>query len=133
MLGDPRKLVPTDLKKYREYADWLQKMNNLYDIMSFRQDLSGFGEPKEGSWDGFQRINTDTKTGGIIGVFRHGSLESKRKVTINYLEPDKNYEIRTIVGKLISTASGKDLNTKGFEWEFANAYSGELFEVSIKK
>ena len=133
MLGDPRKLTPSDLKKYREYADWLQKMNNLYDIMSFRQDLPGFGEPKEGSWDGFQRINTDTKVGGIIGVFRHGSMESKRKVTLNYLDPSENYEVRTIAGKLISTASGKELNTNGFEWELDGAYSGELFEVSIKK
>ena len=133
MLGDPRKLSPADLNKYREYADWLQKMNNLYDIMSFRQDLPRFGEPKEGSWDGFQRINTDTKAGGIIGVFRHGSFESKRKVTINYLDPEKTYDIRTIAGKLISTASGKDLNTKGFEWALDGTYSGELFEVSIKK
>jgi alpha-galactosidase len=108
-------------------------MNNLYDIMSFRQDLPGFGEPKEGSWDGFQRINTDTRAGGIIGVFRHGSMESKRKVTINYLDTDKTYEIRTIAGKLISIASGKDLKTKGFEWELEGAYSGQLFEVSIKK
>ena len=133
MLGDPRKLAPADLKKYREYADWIQKMNNLYDIMSFRQDLPGFGEPKEGSWDGFQRINTDTKAGGIIGVFRHGSMEPKRKVTINYLDPEKTYEIRTIDGKLISTSSGKELNTKGFEWELEGTYSGELFEVSLKK
>ena len=75
MLGDPRKLSETDLKKYRGYADWLQQMEAKYDIMSFRQDLPGFGEPMEGMWDGFQRINTETKDGGIIGIFRHGSVE----------------------------------------------------------
>ena len=133
MLGDPRKLSPTDLKKYREYADWLQNMNNKYDIMSFRQDLPGFGEPKEGSWDGFQRINTDTNAGGIIGVFRHGSSETKRKVTVNYLDPVKTYEIRTLSGKLIVTASGKELNSSGFECVLDGVYSGELFEVSVKK
>jgi len=42
MLGDPRKLSETDLKKYRGYADWLQKMEHNYSIMNFRQDLPGF-------------------------------------------------------------------------------------------
>jgi|GEM_PF-3095071 alpha-galactosidase len=36
--------------------------------MSYRQDLANFGEPMEGHWDGYQRINFDTKSGGIIGV-----------------------------------------------------------------
>lgn len=49
MLGDPRKLNSEDLKRYRAYADWLHLMQNKYDIMSYRQDLNGFWEPKEGS------------------------------------------------------------------------------------
>ncbi len=73
MLGDPRKLSGPDLKTYRTYADWLQAMQTNYDFMSYRQDLAGFGEPMDGRWDGFQRINTDSKQGGIIGVFRHGA------------------------------------------------------------
>jgi len=129
MLGDPRKLSPADLKKYRSYADWLQKMESMYGMMSFRQDLPGFGEPKEGSWDGFQRINTETKTGGIIGVFRHGSLESKRKITINYLDPDKTFQVISMAGKVITAAKGKDLNNTGFEWIISDIYAGELFEI----
>lgn len=129
MLGDPRKLSPDDLKKYRSYADWLQKMESSYDMMSFRQDLPGFGEPKEGSWDGFQRFNTDTKSGGIVGVFRNGSRESKRKITINYLDPAKKYQVITMTGNVITTANGNDLNTNGFEWESSEIYSGELFEI----
>lgn len=129
MLGDPRKLSPADLKKYRSYADWLLEMESRYDVMSFRQDLPGFGEPKEGFWDGFQRINTDTKTGGIIGIFRHGSVESKRKITINYLDPVKTYQVTSMAGKVITTAKGKNLNTNGFEWIINDVYAGELFEI----
>ena len=55
--------------------------------MSYRQDLPGFGEPMEGMWDGFQRINTDSKQGGIIGVFRHGAAETKRQVTVTASRP----------------------------------------------
>lgn len=129
MLGDPRKLSPTDLKKYRAYADWLQLMQTKYDVMSYRQDLPYFGEPSEGNWDGFQRINTDTKTGGIVGVFRHGAIETKRTVTVRYLEPAATYEVRFMDGTLLTTITGEQLNSKGFEVNLPGLYSGELFEL----
>lgn len=130
MLGDPRKLNPEDFKKYRAYADWLQSAQIKYDIMSYRQDLPGFGEPQEGMWDGFQRINTDTKEGGIIAVFRHGAIESKRIVTINHLDPAKSYKVKSMDGKVVASLTGKELNTKGFEIQLNELYSGELFEIT---
>lgn len=132
MLGDPRKLSVTDIKKYRGYADWLQQMEGKYGIMSYRQDLPGFGEPMEGMWDGFERINTEAKNGGIIGIFRHGSVESKRIVTVNYLDPDKTYEVKGLDGKFIETLSGKELKEKGFTVDLEGLYSGELFEIGLK-
>jgi alpha-galactosidase len=132
MLGDPRQLSATDLKKYRGYADWLQLMENRYQIMSYRQDLAYFGEPAEGSWDGFQRINTETKKGGIIGVFRHGARDSKKNVTINYLDPLKTYQVKSMDGKLITILTGAQLKDKGFDVTINDSYSGELFEVNIK-
>jgi len=133
MLGDPRKLSETDLKKYRSYSDWLQKMESNYSIMSYRQDLPGFGEPMEGMWDGFQRINTDSKKGGIVGIFRHGSMETKRVVTVNYLDPEKTYEVKSSDGKVIETMTGKDLKEKGFFVDLNELYSGNLYEISENK
>lgn len=130
MLGDPRKLSAPDLKQYRAYADWLQAMENKHHIMSYRQDLPGFGEPMEGLWDGFQRINTDTKQGGLIGVFRHGAAEKTRQVTVNYLEPKRTYQIKTIDGKLMTTLTGETLQTTGFPVSLDKPYDGELFEVT---
>jgi len=132
MLGDPRKLSATDLKKYRGYADWLQKMEHNYSIMNFRQDLPGFGEPMEGMWDGFQRINTETKSGGIIGIFRHGSVETKRIVTVKYLDPEKTYEVKEINGKVVTSLTGNELNEKGFIVELLGLYSGDLYEICLK-
>jgi alpha-galactosidase len=131
MLGDPRNLSETDLKKYRAYADWLQLMEKKYGIMSYRQDLPGFGEPMEGSWDGFQRINSDLKNGGIIAVFRQGSKENERTVTINYLDPLKIYKVKTMDGKELCTMTGKDFSLRGFETSLNEFYSGELFEVTV--
>jgi alpha-galactosidase len=132
MLGDPRKLTESDLKTYRGYADWLQLMESKYSIMSYRQDLPGFGEPMEGMWDGFQRINTETKAGGIIGVFRHGAIDSKRTVIVNWLDTSKSYNVRSMGGKSLATLTGEELKSKGFEIELEGLYSGELFEISVK-
>jgi alpha-galactosidase len=132
MLGDPRQLSAPDLKKYRAYADWLQLMQNKYDMMNFRQDLPGFGEPQEGHWDGFQRINTDTKNGGVIAVFRHGATENKRLVTVRYLDPVAIYEVRFMDGKPLATLTGDQLKTKGFELNLNELYSGELLEIRKK-
>jgi alpha-galactosidase len=129
MLGDPRQLNEADLKKYRGYADWLQAMEEKHGIMSFRQDLAGFGEPMEGHWDGFQRINTDTKSGGIVGVFRHGSVDTKRRIVVKYLDPESLYYIKTIEGKILFKIKGGDLSEKGFEVALEEKYAGELLEV----
>ncbi len=131
MLGDPRKLSAADLATYRGYADWLQLMAKKYDIMSYRQDLKPFGEPAEGSWDGFQRINTENKTGGIVGVFRHGATETKRRIFVAALDPLKHYRVKTMLGKTILILTGEQLNTKGFEIELKGLYSGELLEIEI--
>jgi alpha-galactosidase len=108
-------------------------MERKYNIMSFRQDLPGFGEPMEGMWDGFQRINTETMTGAIIGVFRHGAVETKRKVTVNYLDPVITYEVKTIAGDLVTTLTGSELREKGFDVDLTGPYSGDLFEIGIKQ
>lgn len=129
MLGDPRKLTEAALVKYRGYADWLQQMQSRHDFMSYRQDLPYFGEPAEGQWDGFQRINTETKSGGIIGVFRHHSPEVQGRIFIAYLDPVARYEVKDMAGKVIAGMSGSDFMNKGFELRLDVEYDGQLFEV----
>jgi len=131
MLGDPRALADNDLKLYRKYADWLQVMEDKHQVMSFRQDLMGFGEPMEGYWDGFQRINTDSQSGGIVGIFRQGSLDEHRTVRLKYLNPEWIYQIKNISGETIIEISGKDLETVGFRVNLEKDYDGELFEVRM--
>jgi len=83
-------------------------------------------------WDGFQRINTQTKSGGIIGVFRQGAVEDSRLVTVNYLEPSIVYVVKKMDGQVVATLSGKELQDKGFEVKLDKLYDGELFEVALK-
>jgi len=105
-------------------------MEEKHNVMLFRQDLPGFGEPTHGSWDGFQRINTETKSGGIIGVFKQFAPANERWITVKYLDPEKQYEVKLAPsGKIVKTASGKELQNNGFKIVFEDDFQGELYEV----
>lgn len=130
VLGDPRKLSPEKRSEIKKWADWMVKMQEKYDYMSFRQDLPGFGEPAEGSWDGWSRINTDKKNGGIIGIFRHGAKESSRQIFIQNLNPVKTYVIlKAPLGETVETLTGNQLATKGFTVRFGKMFQGDVFEI----
>ncbi len=130
MLGDPRKLNAESQKEFREMAGWLKAMQIRHNIMLFRQDLPGFGEPTHTGWDGFQRFNTETKSGGIIGVFRQNSSVREQWVTLTCLHPDRKYKVVLApFGKLIAEGTGKELREKGFRLVFENQVQGELYEV----
>ena len=131
VLGDPRSLTKEQRARVNTWSNWLRSMQDKYDIMSFRQDLPGFGEPAEGLWDGFQRINSDTQSGGIAGIFRQGSVEDQRRVTIKYLNPAVNYQVTMAPGdSKVITTSGKKLAEEGFTVKFDKTFDGALYEIS---
>ncbi len=131
MLGDPRKMDKEKQQQFKQLANWMRAMENKHQIMLFRQDLPGFGEPEHGSWDGFQRINTETQSGGIVGVFKQFSPVKEHWITVNYLDPEKKYKVtQATTGKLLISASGNELQNKGFKVNFEDDFQGELYEVS---
>ena len=130
VLGDPRLLTHEQRARMKSWADWLRNMQTKHDFMSYRQDLSGYGEPAEGNWDGYQRINSDTRSGGIAGIFRQGSSENQRRVTVRYLDPDSVYQLRKAPeGELIIEMTGKELSEKGFTVSFSKYYDGAIYEI----
>jgi len=132
VLGDPRKLTPLQRADVKKWADWMLSMQKKYDYMSYRQDLPGFGEPAEGSWDGWSRINTDLKNGGMIGLFRQGSKESTRRVFVTNLDPDKQYQILSAPeGTEVGRLSGRELSSVGFSLALTDNYDGRLFEIRM--
>jgi alpha-galactosidase len=59
-------------------------------------------------------------------------VEQTRIITINYLDPIKIYEVKTMDGTVLASMTGNELREKGFEVTLNELYSGELFEVGIK-
>jgi alpha-galactosidase len=130
MLGDPRRVTPDKRQRLARWSGWLGAMQDRYDYMMYRQDLPGFGEPAEGRWDGFQRINTDTRDGGIIGVFRQGSAEKQRQVFVRYLDPEREYAVYTgPEEKKVASMTGRQMLEEGFPVRFDKKYDGLLFEI----
>jgi alpha-galactosidase len=130
MLGNPRKLPPELQARYRQWSHWLEQVQATHDYLLYRQDLAGFGEPQEGAWDGFQRINTETQSGGIVGVFRQGAKENQRRVFVERLDSGRIYEIRRGPDdKPIGNLSGKELEETGFAVELEKVYDGAVFEI----
>lgn len=133
VLGDPRKIPAEKRAVIKKWSEWMQEMQLKYDYMSFRKDLPGFGEPAEGMWDGWMRLNTETKEGGIIGIFRQGAPDEKRTIVLKDILPDRLYSVRLAPeGKEIISSAGKDLMEKGFEVTLAEKYSGNIYEVGLK-
>ncbi len=130
VLGDPRKIPEEGRARIREWSLWMQSMQKKYDYMSFRRDLPGFGEPREGAWDGWMRINNDTKGGGIIGVFRQGALENSRQIFLKGIDPDRQYVISLApLGEQVLRASGKALMEEGYRVEIPGLYDGNIYEI----
>lgn len=131
MLGDPRQLSREERTEFKAWSSWVKSLEERHGIMSFRQDLPGFGMPAVGSWDGFCRINTETCSGGLVGVFREGAAESSRTITVRDLEPDASYSVRRgPYGGEVARMTGRELETKGFRVTMEDEYSGELFEIA---
>jgi alpha-galactosidase len=130
VLGDPRKIPLSERASIKAWSIWMQQMQKAYDYMSYRRDLPGFGEPKEGAWDGWQRLNFQTKAGGIIGVFKQGALETRRTVFLKDLLPNATYSIRLAPhNKIILKAKGRELMEKGFKVKLLKKYDAQIFEV----
>jgi alpha-galactosidase len=132
MLGDLRKIPEERKAEIRQWNNWITAMQKRYDYDLYRQDLPSFGEPAEGAWDAWSRINTDTKEGGIVGVFRQGSLDDQRMVSVPGLEKNRLYRVKNAPsGEEISKMTGKELEENGFSVKMMKKYDSMLYEIEL--
>jgi alpha-galactosidase len=132
VLGDPRKLSEDKKREIRQWTDWISAMQKKYNYDLYRQDLPSFGEPTEGSWDAWSRINTDTRKGGIVGIFRQGSLDNQRTISVPGLDKKKSYRVRYApTGEEILKMTGLEFEEKGFRVTMTEKYDSKLFEIEL--
>ena len=132
MMGDPRKTSTEDQQKMKACSLLIDNIQKKYNYLMFRQDLPGFGEPAYGRWDGWSRINTKTKQGGIVGIFKQGSHEIRRNVSLTGLAPDKTYAIKSgPYSKLIAEMTGREIAERGFPVKINDDYGARIFSVEV--
>jgi len=132
VLGDPRKLSQERRNEIKQWSDWIKAMQKKYNYDLYRQDLPGFNQPVEGGWDGWSRINSDTRAGGIIGIFRQGSLDDNRTVSLPGLSKNKQYLVKLApFDTVITRISGQDLEKKGFKVQMEQKYDSRLYEIEM--
>jgi alpha-galactosidase len=132
VLGDIRKLSEEKKKEIRLWTDWIAAMQKKYNYDLFRQDLPSFGEPAEGGWDAWSRINTDTRKGGIVGIFRQGSLDDQRTLSVPGLDTKRLYRVRLAPsGEEIIKMTGQELELKGFKVKMTEKYDSKLYEIEV--
>ncbi len=130
LLGDPRDVSQETQEKMKMWSHWMKEMQSRFNYDMYRQDLQGFSEPAEGEWDAWSRVNTDTKQGGIFGVFRQGGYENTRTVRVAGLKGDTKYKIFLAPEhKYIQTLSGKDLQENGVTVLINEKYGARIFSI----
>ena len=131
MLGDLRQMKPDERKEMKVWSNWLRGVEQRHGYSEYRQDLPGYGEPMEGAWDGFSRINTETKSGGLVGIFRQGAAEESRVITVPYLDASTVYTIKQApTGKVVAKMTGAKLAQNGFKVTLKDYYQGMLYEIT---
>ena len=131
VLGDPRAISDAKKAEIKQWGDWIVDMQKKYNYMHYHQDLPSFTEPVEGGWDAWARINTDTKAGGIIGIFKQGSLDDVRTVSVPGLEKDKIYSVRLAPSATeFARMTGRELEEKGIRVELKSRYDSRIFEIT---
>lgn len=129
-LGDLRQVPAGRKERIRQWADWLRRMEQDYGASMYRQDLAGFGEPQDGAWDGFSRLNTDTGAGGFVAVFRQNALERSRRIFVPQLRPEKKYAVRRAPeGDTLAILTGREMAEVGFPVTLDQPVGAALFEI----
>ncbi len=131
MLGDPRNLSVEEKEWYMKYYSWYKKMDEEFEVSKYFQTSDVFAEAKASNWDGFARFNTE-KQGGILCFFRNDTPEDKRTFLIPWVNPDKEYVVKDIEGKLIGKYRGKVLSNDGLQVTIKSRNNGKVVSITLE-
>ena len=101
LLGDLRKLTPSDRAWYAEKIAWFKQLRKRVNLSESFFPLGSWHQTSPTAWDGFARL---AKSGeGIIALFRNKSGATEARLELPLI-PEARYRARSVI-------TGKDLGT----------------------
>ena len=129
MLGDPRKLTPSEKNWYKKMVSWLRDMYLKYQIFKYYQTSNIFNVPSTHNWDGFARFNPDAD-GGIICIFRNDQKDAFRTIVLPWCKDENTYQIiDALSDKEMGKYSGKELKEDGLRVNINKIHQAKIFEI----
>jgi alpha-galactosidase len=127
LLGDLRKLSPSDQQWYQDHIRWFKQLRRSTNINESFWALGNWRQPSAAEWDGFARLS---HTGsGVIAVFRNQSNTSTANVQLP-LMPAGSFKVHSVVTNKDLGTFTKDDWAHGVPVGFSGSQSVEILEVS---
>lgn len=126
LLGDLRKLTPSEREWYRQHIAWFKRLRSQVDLRESFFPLGNWRQPSPAAWDGYARLARDGS--GIVTVFTNESGLRSVKVRLP-LMPEGRFCLRSaITGRSLGTVTGTTWKA-GINVRFTKEQKVEIIEV----
>ncbi|HZQ54913.1 MAG TPA: alpha-galactosidase [Bryobacteraceae bacterium] len=123
LLGDLRKLSPSERQWYSEKIRWYKDLRNRTSLSDSFFPLGSWMQPNAASWDGFARLSRDA--GGIIVLFKNQSRAESADVRLPAV-PGVAYQAKSVIAH---QAPGRIDLTRGWNVRFPSDHPVEIIQL----
>jgi alpha-galactosidase len=123
LLGDLRKLSPSDREWYSEKIRWYKDLRSRASLSDSFFPLGSWTQPNAGSWDGFARLSRDA--GGIVVLFKNQSRAESADVRLPAV-PNFGYQAKSVI---TNQALGRIDLTRGWNVKFPSNHVVEIIQL----
>jgi alpha-galactosidase len=123
LLGDLRKLAPSEREWYSEKIRWYKDLRSRALLTDSFFPLGNWTQPNAASWDGFARLSRDA--GGIIVLFRNQSRVESADVRLSGV-PGFTYQAKSVITN--QTLGRVDL-TRGWNVKLSSDHPVEIIQL----
>ncbi len=127
LLGDLRKLTPSDRNWYHEKIAWFKQLRRREKISESFFPLGTWLQPSPATWDGFARLARNGN--GVIVVFRNKSNVATASVQLPLIPPGK-YKLHSVITNRDLGSFAKSDWIRGVPINFAASGLVEILEIT---
>lgn len=129
LLGDLRKLAPSQQNWWRTYIGWYRQLREHAALQDSFFPLGAWRQPGTGRWDGFARLSRSSD--GIVVLFRNSNDVQQATVRI-VAPPEARYSVHSVLdGRSLGEVTARQLDD-GWTSRFDPAHAVTILELRRK-